>query len=82
MSRKGEIFRLRDGKSHLCISDAEGVLVFAQVYYTDPSHAIMEINLDNVKVIPEAEIGELEYLEKLQKKHMELQFNIPKQPRN
>jgi hypothetical protein len=76
MNYKGEIYRLKDGKSHLCISENERTLVFAQVYYTDPSHAIMEVNLDNVQLVDKAETKDIKHLEKLTKKYMELKFTI------
>lgn len=74
MSYKGKVYRLLDGKSYLCIYDSHDLLVFAQVYYTDPSHAIMEVNLDTVKIINKDYINEMEYLEELQKVHMKLKF--------
>lgn len=74
MKHKGEIYRLKDGKSHLCLSENEDMLVFAQVYYTDRSNVIVEINLDNLTLVYKSELKEMEYLEKLSNKIMEIKF--------
>lgn len=72
---KGKIYRLYDDLSHMCISEKDEVLVFAQVYYlSGTGKSIMNVNLDNIKLIPKKDVDNYEYLEN--KKEVFLEFEL------
>lgn len=59
---KGKIYKLEDGYSYICVSENGEYLVFAQIYYTDPSEKVSAMNLDNVKIVNKSDSSKIEQI--------------------
>lgn len=60
---KNKMYRLSDGNSHLCISEQGEHLVFVQIFSVGEGlDKKMKLNLNNIKLIHESEIGNYQFL--------------------